>query len=447
VLAVGGLLGGWLGWQAFTRVRVVGAYVRAFTAPCSPDVDGRLAEVYVKENVQVTAGQSLARLDDEQFTTALKAAEAAQASKESQHGQAQAELSRITERLPADLQVAQARVLIASARVQSAQAALDLRQAQLAEEIKKAEAECAQSRASLQQQLNGTREEDLLAAEARLESAGALLALAELEVRQSQELVQEGIDSQYILEVRRTNLITRQKAVREAELELRRLKAGPRPEEVERARQDLAAREAALAIAKAASGDVERLKAELRMRQAEQQEAEAGLRAAQAEQATLELARKRLEAAARDFDVAKAEVEQRRADLARVLIKSTVSGMVTRVYDEVGEFCRRGVATVLVTDDSKGRWVEGYVAEQDALLVKVGQRAWIKVPARGGDWVEATVERVGLHTQSLDDSATGLRGAATYGQPERVWLMLSAKKPLKGNPLPGMTAKAYIRVR
>jgi multidrug resistance efflux pump len=227
------------------------------------------------------------------------------------------------------------------------------------------------------------------------------------------------------------------------------MRAGPTPEEADEAEQRLKAREAALAEAKAAAKELPTLEADMVIRRAELRETQAAARLAQAQQADLAVIEERVKTAEAELQRAQAEVSGRAAALASTTITAPLDGTVTRTYDEVGETCRRGVPTILIADDSKPRWIEAFVREQDAMLVTPGQRARVKVPANGGWYVEAVVVFVGLHTQSLDHvgGAGASDGARTTQQPERVWVRLQPSKPLRGNPVPGTSARAVIRVR
>jgi len=124
---------------------------------------------------------------------------------------------------------------------------------------------------------------------------------------------------------------------------------------------------------------------------------------------------------------------------------SPIDGVVTRRYVRVGEVCRKGVTCILVADDNAPRWVEGFVREADAMLVSVGQQARIRVPADTGRYVDAVVEQVGLHTESLDGG--GAAPSMQLAQKERVWVRFRPLTPLESSPVTGSSARGIIRVR
>ncbi|NQU43595.1 efflux RND transporter periplasmic adaptor subunit, partial [bacterium] len=135
------------------------------------------------------------------------------------------------------------------------------------------------------------------------------------------------------------------------------------------------------------------------------------------------------------------QVQARRAALENMLLKSPVAGTVIRTFVEPGELCRKGESCILITDDSRGRWIEGYIREDDAGLVSVGQRAMVEVVVGSGRSFEAEVSQIGLSTSSLD-GADG--GRVTMS--ELVWVKMRPTN-MEGKFLPGMSAQATIRVR
>lgn len=381
--AVGIGVAAYVHWM-LTHVTTVRAAVQAAVAPLSPDADARLRELCVSAGQQVIQGQLLAKLDDSDARAALAAAEA----------------GRTT----------------AQARVASARAALELRQVQLPEEVRRAEANRNEAEARLAHLKMGSRSEEIEAAKLRLATAQALATLYEGDVQWTEELIKRGFESRHTLAVQQTQLATQKNVAREAELTLARLLAGTSAEEIEAQEQIKAARDAALALARAGSKEVQALAADLAAREAE-------------------------------LEQAQANVAGCRSVLDRMSLISPVSGTVIRTLARPGELCRKGAPTILVSDDAAGRWIEGLVREEDAARVKVGQHATVELIVGSRNYAGAAVEAVGLATSSLsrsnfDLSADSMQRSAG----EMVWVKLRLAER-KGDPLPGMSARAIIRVR
>ncbi len=434
-------------WYHVCHVRTLSARVRAAVLELSPRVDARLLEISVKEKQMVRQGEILARLDDSELQSALEASLAEKSIRESAYHQAEARERLTKAQVAADIAMAEAQLAVAKAERESLGAQLASLRKKLPEEIHQAETSLAKRQAEFDLLSAGSRFEEIEAAKVRVASAKETLALCELDVRQSSELVQQGIDSQYTLEVRKTRLETQKLALREAELQLAKLEAGPRKEEIEAARKGLETEEGNVRLAKLGEVEVAKLEKTLAIREAEVTEAEAQLGQAQARKEEVAIITQQVTSAKAELEKAEATVAGRRAALTDMTVVCPVDGMVTRVYVKTGELCKKASPILMVSDLSEPRWIEAYVDEKDAQSVAPGQTAVVYVPANSYDTVTAKVTQMGLHTQTLDGGG-GVGAAATqYGQPDRVWVKLLPDEPLPERVITGTTARGVIRVR
>ncbi|MBT7162170.1 MAG: biotin/lipoyl-binding protein [Victivallales bacterium] len=441
-LAVGAVV--WIIWYNICHVPALSARVRAAVIELSPRVDARLREVFVSEEDVVKKGDILARLDDTQLQSSLQGAQAELSIRESAFRQAQAR-ERLTQiQVAADIAMARAQLAVTKAERASLAAELGASRKRLPQRVRQAETLLAQRTAEFDLLKEGFRTQDVESAKVRVASAKETLALYELEVRQSQELVDEGIDSTYTLEVRKTRLKTQQLALQEAELTLAKMEAGPRETEVRAAKRGLESEEAKLSLVRLSEVELTKLEKTLAIRDAEIQEAEARLGQAEARKEEVSIVIQQVAVAKAEMEKAKATVTGREAALVDLTVISPVDGIVTRVFDEVGELCKKGVPIIMVNESSKPRWIDVFVDEEDAQLVSVGQVANMNVPANSNDVVKAKVTQMGMHTQTLDGSG----GATTqFGQPDRVWVKLVPVEPMPERVITGTTARGYIRVR
>ena len=434
-----------VGWFRFTRVYTMSARVRAAVVALSPIVDARLIELKVKAGDHVTRGELLGRLDDTELRAALQAAKATATIKESGAEAARAEFRLTEASLKADIGAAHAQVKTAEANSIFSEANKTARENRLPDEVRAAEARYNEAQANLRRLKLGPPRQEILVAQARLEATQATLELLELDVEKSQQLVTEGIESEHLLRVRRTQRLKQEKVVREAELHLEKVIAGPSGNEIEAAEHALANLEAQLALARNGRSEVESLAAEVEIRRTQQDEAGARLAQAEARESSLDISRERIRAAEAELAKAKAEVDRAEAVLDNLNFVSPVDGTVTRTFDDIGEVCRKGVPCILVADAGRERWIEGFVEDQDAMLVNVGNHARIQVPAGIGKYVPGIVEQVGMHTQSLDGGPPG--ASPRFPQPERVWVQIRPLEPLRESPITGTSAKVVIRIR
>jgi multidrug resistance efflux pump len=220
----------------------------------------------------------------------------------------------------------------------------------------------------------------------------------------------------------KTQLATQKNVVREAELEVKKLKAGPRVEVIEEAVQVVNARTAELALARTSQKGLIRLELELRSRKTQLRQAKA------------------------ELEQADADVLMRRAALAKTVIRSPVTGTVVRVFFNVGEVVRKGEPILEVADDSKGRWVEGFVAEEDANVIREGQKAEVEIGIDSGYYVDAVVEQVGYSTSASGSRYRSFSETGDYGRPAPIWLRIGLPET-NPRPRPGTSAHVLIRVR
>lgn len=442
LLIVGGVGGGVYGWWRLTHVWTVRAQVWASVIHLSPDVDAFLAELYVDEGDEVKAGDPLVRLNDSELQSALTAERAAAESRASLHAQAIAARDILDNAIKSEARVAQASLDAVLSRLDGAVTDLELHNSRVGEEIKRAEAARERAEAQIALLEKGSRAEMVAACRERLESARALKTLYQLEVDQSEELCAEGVISRFEQETKKTRLANQKNLVRQAELELERLMAGATDEELEVARQVLAERESQVSLAKLAAEQSKALTVALKIRQAEVREAEAQLAQAKGREKELTLADEKVKSTASDLARAKADVVGREAAVARMLIRSPVDGLILRAYQDPGELCRKGQACIQLIEASGDRWIEGYIRECDAPLVKIGQKARVEIVVGYGEEIDATVETMGLTTDSVEPEGGGESAAS-----ELVWIRLRPVDDAARDALPGMSARARIRLK
>jgi multidrug resistance efflux pump len=390
-------LGLWLYWS-MTYVYTIRAKVSGGTIFLSTDFDGRLCRLGAQEGQAVSEGETLAWFDDAEPRGELASAEAVVALQKGACDGAQKEL-------------------------ESAALTLELARLQAVEENHRAVANLKNAEAVLRRLQSGSREEEIGSAEARLASAQALQSLYELRVTQSAGLHERGIEPQIELEIKRTQLATQRNTVRENELQLAQLTAGPRPEDIEVAQQAVNARQADLALAKMS---------ELTLKGRELDVARLQARLAQAKA---------------ELGKAEADLQVRRAALDKLAIKSPADGIVSRVYFHPGEVVRKGEFLIELIEASGGRWVEGYVLEEDAERIQPGQPVKIRIGTDSGQICQGELADVGFSSAP----GTGGRDRAfselgSFGRPAPVWVRI--RLPDQDTPPRlGTSAKARIKVR
>lgn len=437
-------------WWARHYVSTVKAGVYCELVELAADVDARLQKLHVQPGDHVKKGQAVAQLDDSQLLAALDGAKAELAVRLSDLAQHRANLKLIKARTDAEIAFAKATVAIATATLTQAEAQRDHFKARLPDQIRRAQAERDEAAALHEKLRKGTRAERIEANRARLATAKERRKFYKLEVKIAEELAKSGLGSAIEMEQKRTALAVAENELIEAELALKLSLAGATQEELDASKSVLAARDAALALAQTGERELKRIEAEVAMREAEVVEAQARQQQAMARRLEVGLAAERTRAAEAEVNKAEAAVAQRKADLSAKTIVSPVSGTVLRTFEHEGEVCRKGVPIVFVKDDSKGFWVEGFVHEEDAEYLARQQRAKVELVVGSWHFVDAEVDLISLSTSSVErEGSAGLTSGPGVRRPsasEQVWVKLR----LKGEPehlLPGMSARAYVRVR
>jgi membrane fusion protein YbhG len=321
VLVAVGLAATWAArrFGAVEHALAVTGTIEATQVDVSSKIVGRVVELTVREGQAVERGQLLVRLDTAELAAELRRAEAA---------------------------------------VRTAEAQLrDLRAGARPEEIQEAEARAAQAQARVDDLLAGSRTQEIERARAELRNAVATRDWTERDYRRARELFGKNLVAAQDVDRARQAFEVAMANEDSASERLALVEAGPRKDEVAAARAD----------ARAASERVRLLRAGARAdavaaAQAQVVEAHAALAAAQAR-------------------------------LAETRLVSPITGVVLRKNMEVGETANPRVPIVTLVDTAD-MWLRAYVPETDIGRVRVGQPATVSVDAYPGRTFAAQVSEI-----------------------------------------------------
>ena len=316
------MLIGWRSWfhQADGRSIRVSGNIELTEVNISFKVPGKLVERRVDEGDRVTPGMLVARFDKEQLLRQRDRASDAVASADSQLAQQSTAIDFQAETLEGQIQQRGAEVNAANARLAELLAGSRVQEKEQARDaVDRAQTEYGRSANDWKRAQELFKNEDISAADfdqyrTRYESAAAQLKTAQ----EQQALVLEG----------------------------------PRKEEIDAARAQLATAQAVLRLAEAQRIELKRRRQELVQRQA--------------------------------------DVGQRQADLAVIRTQlddteafSPVGGVVLVKSAEPGEVIAAGT-TVLTVGDIDHPWVRAYIAEGDKGRVKLGDKAKVTTDSYPG---------------------------------------------------------------
>ncbi|RJR50854.1 MAG: HlyD family efflux transporter periplasmic adaptor subunit [Desulfobacteraceae bacterium] len=271
---------------------------------------GHVSRLHVDEGYQVTRGMPIAELD-RQVIQARRDQTAAQV----------AELE---------------------ARVASLALTIDIREGVLDAEVKRARAGVSAAGARYQSLKTGSREEEIAEASAVRDRARTEWENRRRDFQRMKDLYERKIISFSQFDAARTSEEAARAAYEAAEERFKLVKIGPRSELIQEGAANLAGSDAALAAAQIGRREVEKLKVDLRVIQAQVEQARALLRIAE-------------------------------DDLTKSILHAPIDGFVTVKDIEEGEFVQPGtpVLTVARLDEV---WVKTYVPETQLGKVYLGQK-------------------------------------------------------------------------
>lgn len=309
--AVGGVVwSGRFGHQDPNEIKLSGN-IELTQVDLSFKIPGKLVERTVDEGDAVTKGMLIARIDRDIIDQQKSRDEAGVSSAEWAMQQSRSSLDWQRRTLASDLQLKQA-------AVQQAQARLD-------------------------ELLAGSRPQEIQQAQAAVADAGAQVQQARADWERAQSLMKSDDISKSQYDAYRTRFESSTAALKQAQERLALVREGPRKEEIEAARAQVAQAKAALAMSEANRLEIQRRQQELDARQAEVKRARGQLGITDAQ-------------------------------LADTVVRSPIDGVTLVKAAEIGEVLAAGT-TVVSIGDIDHPWMRAYINERDLGRVKLGMKA------------------------------------------------------------------------
>jgi len=283
-------------------------------------VPGKLIELKVDEGAYVKKGDVIARIDRQQVERQRARDEAGLAG-------AQVQLRETATLVDWQRQTLESDIALRRAEVRAAQAHLD-------------------------EMLAGSRPQEIQQAQAAVTEAKSQHDAAKLDWDRAQELFKNDDISRAQFDQYRMRNDSTAAALKQAEERMAMVKEGPRKEEIESARAQVARADAALRV-----GEANRL----------------------------ELRRKEEDLQARRADVTRAAAQVGMTDtqIDDTVVTSPVDGVVLVKSAEVGEVLAAGT-TVVTIGDIDHPWLRGYINETDLGRVKIGSPATLTTDSYRG---------------------------------------------------------------
>lgn len=288
---------------------------------------GRVMSIEVEEGATVRKGQILARSDRESITRQKERDQAAVASAQSAYQQLTTAVAW---------------------QKQSVEREIELRTAEL-----------RAVQAQLSEALAGSRPQEVQQAEAAVSDAKTQNAQAKADWDRAQKLFADEDISRAQYDQFKTRFDSTSALVRQAEMRLSIVREGPRKENIELIRAQVARAQAALKAA---------------------------------ENNRLEVKRRELEAQGRlsEVDRAKAQVAVLDVQLNDATAEAPVDGVVLNKNADLGEVLNAGVPVITIGETAKP-WVRGYITEAQLGKVKLGDKVKVTTDSYPGKTYEGRV--------------------------------------------------------
>lgn len=401
--------------------KVVSGLIEADAVLISTEVPGRVETLHVEEGDAVSTGQVLAQLDTSTLDAEIQQAEAALRTAEAKlaAGKAGARSQEI--------EIAEESVTIAEEGVASAEKVVEMTQGR----VRSAQATLQAAQAELEKLQAGPDPYEIALAETQLEQAKQRLRVAWAVRDSTGGAQQRGEVPEGSYESTQAAVSRAEVQVRIAQLQLEKLKAGPRSEELAAAQVAVEAAEAGVDAAKAQVVEQqERLKA-----------AQARLRKARAQLEQLEAGATREQIA-----VVRAEVSGARAALRilqvkrdKATLRAPRAGLVLEQVIHVGERVTPGSVLLRLANLDRVK-LTVYVAETDLSLVHLGESVSVSVDTYPDRDFEGEVVYVSPEAEFTP------RNVSTGGQGANRVFAVKIELPNADHALkPGMPADAALK--
>ncbi|WP_321476111.1 efflux RND transporter periplasmic adaptor subunit [uncultured Paludibaculum sp.] len=324
--------GGALAWRAAhpgedPNVIKISGNIELTQVDLSFKMPGRLVELNVDEGDTVKLGQVVARTD--------------------------------TNELKQQLDRERAGVDSAQSALTQLQTAIQFQKASIEGDVALKRADLAAAESRLQEMLNGSRPQELESSRAAMAEAETQNQQAQLDWQRAQTLYKNDDISTAQRDQFKTKAEATAAALKRAQEQLALVREGPRKEQIEQQRAQVARARAALQLAEANRIDLRRREQEVSMRHAD-------IQRAQAQSGVLDV-----------------QMNDR-------ILVAPVGGVVLSKSSEMGEILAAG-ATVVTLGDVDHPWVRGYVSESNLGRVKLGMPATVTTDSYPGKQYQGKV--------------------------------------------------------
>ena len=358
-------------------------------------ITGRIKRLYADVGSKVKAGETIAELDLPDIEAQLRQAEATLAGARSRLAQQESGVGM--QRTQTSGAVAQARADLnsAKAQMQSALASASLQSAQTPNDIKRADSTVATAQAALAtansnyRQVRASADLQIANAQEQVKQAQATAKNTAINLKRNQSLLVQGFVAASVVDSAQAADAVAQSQVQSAtqNVNLVREKVAAdlqaAKDQAAQAKESVNGASAGLDSARAGTYQVTAKHADVENAHARVRQMEAALRTAQGNTTQDVLKMQDVQQARDSVRQAQATVDYNRAQLAKTVIQSPISGTVLQLASQQGETLAAGLSapTLIIVADLNRLQVDAFVDETDIGKIRVGQQADVTVDA------------------------------------------------------------------
>ncbi len=371
-------------------------------------ITGTIKRLYADVGSHVTAGQPIAELDLPDIQAQLAQAQANASSAQTRLLEQETGLSMQKTQSSGAVADAKAALKSAQARVASAEAASSLQQVQTPNDIRRATTTLDSARSSLKSaqstyaQVKASYDLQISNAQEGLTQAQATAANTDLNLKRQQGLLAKGFVAASVVDAAQATATVAQSQVKSAQQNIQlvqeKVKADLQAaqDQVATAQSNVEAAQAALDSAKAGtysntvkSADVDNARAQVR-------QAQAGLSTALGNTTQDVIKKQQIQENASALAAAERQVDYYKAQLAKTVIKSPISGTVLQLASQQGETLAAGLSapTLIIVADLNRLQVDVFVDETDIGKIKLSQPVEVRVDAFPKKVIPGVVKKI-----------------------------------------------------
>jgi RND family efflux transporter MFP subunit len=358
-----------------------------------PEVAGKVIWVGPEVGQRVTRGQALVKLDTALVVAGKRQSTAAEKAAQARFGQSQVGLQLTSDQTASGVRQAEKALENARNRLTQAHTSAQLTRNRVEDSIKQAQLNVNSAQTRLADVKAGSRRQELVAAEARVEQARSVARLAKTNLQRVQQLLAGGAVAQAQLDAAQTEYETAQLGVKQAEQTLDLAREGARTDEVRLATLAVSQAEQTLAEITAQRGQIDVAEREVRAAELGVQQAEEALSLAKNQ-------RRQVAAGEQEVAAARAAVQQARAatgysqtQLSKHTIYAPISGVVAARNVEPGTGASPGMPVIqlVVLDPVR---VVAEASDVQVQKLRVGQQAELTVDSFPGQMLRGSISDI-----------------------------------------------------